>query len=274
MLIYHRDTKSYREEKEYRQNTLRFLYKTVIGRVLLHIIIARPWFNQISSFYQKSKYSHKDIQPFIDEYQVDAKAEDFETFNDFFTRKREYNTKTTEKELIAIADGKLSVYQISEDLILNIKYSQYTLEELVDNQLDVSDYKNGICLIYRLSVDDYHRYVYCDDGICVKKFFIKGMLHTIRPIASKYKAFSRNCRAVSVLKTKHFGDVIQIEIGAMLIGKIKNHLVDKFNKMDEKGYFEYGGSTIVLLLKDNVKIDEDIVNETQVYIGERIGVLC
>ena len=274
MLIYHRNTKSYREEKEYQQKTLHFLYETVIGRVLLRLIIARPWFSRIGSLYQRSKYSHKDIQPFIDEYQIDAKAEDFETFNDFFTRKREYSTKTTEKELIAVADSKLSVYQISEDFMLNIKYSQYTLDELVDNQLDISDYKNGTCLIYRLSVDDYHRYVYCDDGVCIKKFFIKGLLHTIRPIASRYKVFSRNCREVSVLKTKHFGDVIQIEIGAMLIGKIKNHPVDKFNKMDEKGYFEYGGSTIVLLLKNNIKIDEDIVNETQVYIGERIGILC
>jgi phosphatidylserine decarboxylase len=105
-------------------------------------------------------------------------------------------------------------------------------------------------------------------------YYIKGMLHTIRPIAHNHKVFSKNCREVSVLQTKTFGDVVQIEIGAMLVGKIKNHPITEFKRLDEKGYFEYGGSTIVILLKNNIKIDSDIVNETQVHIGERIGVLC
>ena len=47
---------------------------------------------------------------------------------------------------------------------------------------------------------------------------------------------------------------------------------------EEKGYFEYGGSTIVLLFeKDKITLDEEIINnslngfETYVKYGEKIG---
>jgi phosphatidylserine decarboxylase len=50
--------------------------------------------------------------------------------------------------------------------------------------------------------------------------------------------------------------------------------------MEEKGYFEFGGSTILLLLNRPVQFDEDIATmnkagaEIQVRAGERIGILC
>ena len=49
-------------------------------------------------------------------------------------------------------------------------------------------------------------------------------------------------------------------------------------KGDEKGYFEFGGSTVVLLLQNGkVRLDADLVEnsengyETIVRMGERIG---
>lgn len=274
MLIYHRDTQTYHEEVEYKGKTLDFLYNTMVGRILLKLVVARPWFSRLRANYQKSPISQKDIKPFVKKYNIQAATGNYESFNDFFIRQKKYHTNTNTNELIAVADGKLSVYKISDHLMLHIKNSEYTLADLVNNAIDLSEFKNGTCLIFRLAVDDYHRYVFFDNGVVEKQFFINGMLHTIRPIANKYKVYSQNCREVSVLNTQNFGQAIQIEVGAMLVGKINNHATSSFRKMDEKGYFEFGGSTIVLLLKDNVKIDADIVNETQVFIGERIGIKC
>ena len=171
----------------------------------------------------------------------------------------------------------MSVYNIDENLKIDVKYSTYTLEELLNKKLDINIYKNGYCLIFRLSVDDYHRFVFPDDGKYVKRYHVKGELHTVRPIASKYRVFSRNTREISLLQTENLGDIIQIEVGALLVGKIQNKEVKHFKKLEEKGYFEYGGSTIILLLRNNVQIDEDIKEnsqkgiETKVKIGERIG---
>ena len=67
----------------------------------------------------------------------------------------------------------------------------------------------------------------------------------------------------------------------MLVGKIKNHHRDKgyaFKRGEEKGMFEFGGSTVVLIFeKDTVEFDEDIMKntvegfETVVKMGEKIG---
>ena len=63
-----------------------------------------------------------------------------------------------------------------------------------------------------------------------------------------------------------------------MVGKIVNHHNEKnFKKGEEKGYFKFGASTIVLLVKD-IKIDEDLIKntnnnlETIVKMGERIGI--
>ena len=80
------------------------------------------------------------------------------------------------------------------------------------------------------------------------------------------------------MKTKNFGEVIQMEVGALMVGKIVNHDIKKFNRGQEKGYFLFGGSTVVLVFKENVvEIDEDIILnselgiETRVKLGEVIG---
>ena len=96
----------------------------------------------------------------------------------------------------------------------------------------------------------------------------------------KEKVFKRNAREYTVLHTENFKDIIEIEVGALLVGKIVNiHNGEyKFSKGEEKGYFEFGGSTIVLMVKKGVlEIDEDIALnskehiETLVKVGTKIG---
>ena len=50
-----------------------------------------------------------------------------------------------------------------------------------------------------------------------------------------------------------------------MVGKIVNHHSNyQFQKGEEKGYFEYGGSTICLLFKKNtIRIEDDILNNTK-----------
>ena len=92
--------------------------------------------------------------------------------------------------------------------------------------------------------------------------------------------FARNCREVMLLETKHFGTVAQIEVGAMLVGKIENHGGPgmPFRRGAEKGRFLYGGSTVVVLIeKDRVTLDEALFEntekglETPVVMGEALG---
>ena len=70
-----------------------------------------------------------------------------------------------------------------------------------------------------------------------------------------------------------------MEVGALMIGKIVNYRNNcQVKKGQEKGRFEFGGSTVVLLFEKNSIIpDEDIINntnnncETKVKMGEKFA---
>ena len=283
MEIYDRKNKIVIEEKEYQKKTLDFLYTTKKGRFLLKYIVAKPFFSKLRGIYQRSFLSKRDIKPFIEKYNVDVSAFDlknYKTFNDFFKRKKGLIIDGSSDVLISPADAKLSVYKITDDLRIDVKKSNYSISEIIGDSWVAKQYKGGYCLVFRLSIDDYHRYIHIDSGELKDVCKISGELHTVRPISSEYNVFSRNTRVVSILDTDNLGKIVQIEVGALLVGCIKNRNDKYFIKGEEKGHFEYGGSTIIVLLKDNVKIDEDIIEhnslgrEVKVSIGERIGLIC
>lgn len=277
MKYYNLKTNKYIEIEENNRG-LNFLYSNVFGRIILKIVISKPIRN-IYNKYMTSKYSLKKIDKFIkdnninmDEYQ----EENYKSFNDFFIRKIKDDKRKVSKGLFAIADSKLSVYKIDDNSSFKVKNSIYTIDELL--QSDGSSFKDGYALIFRLCVDDYHHYVYPDDGEVLSNKHINGVLHTVQPLAfKKYKVFSENDREVTFLNTKKYGEMAYIEVGAMMIGKIVNENVTKFKRGEEKGHFEFGGSTVILLFKkDQIKINKKIIEnskkeiETIVKLGDSL----
>lgn len=259
-----------------------YLYNNVFGRLFLKVLYL-PFISKIGGIYMNSSLSKLKIKKFIYQNNInmnDYQDEKYQCFNDFFTRKiKTGSRKIIKKEnvLISPCDAKLSVYQINKNNTFKIKNSHYKLNDLVKE--DISGYENGYALVFRLCVDDYHRYCFIDDGSFDSNIHLKGVLHTVRPIAlEKHPVFALNDREYSILHTKHFDDVISVEVGAMMVGKIVNlQSSGKYQKGEEKGYFKFGGSTIILLLKDIVNIDQDIIEnsqdniETIVKYGEQIG---
>ena len=90
--------------------------------------------------------------------------------------------------------------------------------------------------------------------------------------------FIQNCREYTLMQTRHFGVVAQIEVGALLVGRICNHDgAGAFTRGAEKGCFHYGGSTVALLLqKGKARVDERFFaaarrdEETRVLLGQRL----
>lgn len=264
--------------------TLDFLYSNFITRLLLRPFVTKTFAN-MSALYMNSRLSKHKINKFIDKndinvYEYDDKK--YSSYNDFFIRKvisskRPINARSD--ILISPCDSKLMAYDITDDLCLNIKNSYYSIDSIVESNI-IDEYKGGLALVFRLSTDNYHRYCYIDNGSKGKNNHIKGVYHTVQPIALKhYNFYKTNTREWTILNTSNFGKVIQVEVGALCIGRIKNnHETYIFKKGEEKGYFEFGGSTIVLLFKkDTIKLDDDIIRnsksniETIVKYGQRIG---
>ena len=113
-----------------------------------------------------------------------------------------------------------------------------------------------------------------------ENIFIPGKLHTVRPIAlESLPVFTENCREYTVIESDNFGKAVQLEVGALLVGKIRNHRgPGAVVRGEEKGMFLFGGSTVILLLtKDSVRINSDIAEasrrglEYPVKLGQAIG---
>ena len=273
------------ETPEVGMGAMRFAYENPVGRILTKAILCRKFVSNLYAAWQKSRLSRGKVKKFIAQYRIstdDCTAQEFPNFNAFFTRQRKnYVNQTAENELPAVADSKLTALPIDNNRVFTVKGVPYTAAELLENEKLAAAYAGGTCLIFRLSPDDYHRYVYPDAGTQEKTIHIKGVLHSVNPIAGSLGVYRRNARRYTVLHTEHFGDVVQMEVGALLVGKICNHneTAGKIEKLQEKGYFEYGGSTVILLLKkDAVTVDSDILEysakgiETKVKIGERIAI--
>ena len=208
----------------------------------------------------------------------------YDCFNAFFCRPIRKNLRPIPDEdtaFMAPCDGLLSAYRITDGLVLPIKQSRYTIAELLGNDPAAADFREGICLVFRLCVQHYHRYAFADNGVIQTKCFLPGQLHTVRPIAlSALPVFTRNCREYTVMDTENFGRLAQIEVGAMLVGRVENYKGAgvSFRRGEEKGRFLYGGSTVVLLLqKERVELDEELFEntahglETPVKLGEILG---
>ena len=266
------------EKKNEETKILKFLYHTVPGRVVLKVLTA-PILSKIAGAYMDSGISKIHIKGFIKNAGIDLsdyEKQDYRCFNDCFTRqirKEKRPVCSDRNQFIAPCDGKLSVYRISENSDFYIKKSYYKVEDLIKDSKKAPDYNEGICLVFRLCVDNYHRYGYIDDGEIVENKSIKGRLHTVRPIAvNRFPIFVQNSREYTIIKTENFGTVAQIEVGAMMIGKIKNHqTTGQVKRGAEKGMFLYGGSTVVVLLeKDAAKIAEIYFENTKEEIETEV----
>lgn len=273
------------ETTDMQEKLLRALYGNVFGRMLLKPLTA-PVVSKAAGVLLSSKLSCILIKPFIRHNQIDMSQFEktvYRNYNEFFSRKIRSEVRPMDgdpEHLISPCDSKLTVFPITEQSCFCIKQTKYTVADLLKNKKLASKYTGGYAMIFRLSVEDYHRYCYVADGKKSGNIRVPGVLHTVNPIAGDYfPIYKENAREYSILRSEVFGDILMMEVGALLVGKIVNHHEKAHvRRGQEKGYFQFGGSTVVLLLQaDTVCIDSDILEnsaqgiETIVRFGEKIG---
>lgn len=290
--VYNRTLKQYEEENVAGDAALNWTYSSPVGMTVLEAFVKKKMFSSIYGKYCNSKLSRKKIKPFIKKFNIDIEeaeknADDFTSFNDFFYRKLKPSARPINMDsniLVSPGDGRLTVLEnIDIEHLVQIKGITYRLAELVpDNQLALN-YQGGLCLILRLCPLDYHRFHFVDNGVSDKVHKISGDYYSVNPIALAKvpELFCRNKREWCTFHSDNFGDIIYVEVGATCVGSIIQTSSPgcRVSKGDEKGFFKFGGSTIILFIEKNkVKITEEIINqsflgfETKVNVGEQIGI--
>lgn len=256
-----------------------FLYTTVLGRAILKILV-NPKLSIAMASVMSSPISRLAVPRFIRKNNIDIECYDipeggYRSFNDFFTRKKkEEHISHNNGILSSPCDALLTVSPINENSIFNIKHTEYSVGSLLADDKLGEEYVGGTAFIFRLTPAHYHRYNFCADGYFLYNRKIQGVLHSVQPVCHEQTdVFIQNSREYVVIDNNDLGKLIQMEIGALLVGKITNHPVDKNSRIDtgiEKGYFEYGGSSIVVLSKKKLTLSEEITN--RVRAGDEIPV--
>ncbi|APG65645.1 phosphatidylserine decarboxylase [Tenacibaculum todarodis] len=271
------------------ENLLKFFYNNPFAKLTLLPIAKRKF---ISAFYGRrmdKPSSVEKIKGFVEELKIDMtesvkKIEEFTTFNDFFYRKLKSSARPIESNFVSPGDGRLLAFKdISEVHNFFVKGREFTLSEFLGSENLAEKYKNASMLILRLAPNDYHRFHFPYDGIPTETTTIKGSYFSVSPhaLASNFtKVFCENKREFCELKTEDKGEVLLAPVGATMVGTIiETYTPNKpLNKGDEMGYFAFGGSTVVILVdKDKIKIDQDILTNTKnkiesfVKMGEKIA---
>lgn len=283
-----RNTNSIKTEKVLGEGWLVWLYNNPVGEATMFTLVKRKF---ISDWYGKmmdSPSSAEKIKPFVEDYNIDlsiAQKQEFDSFNDFFTRKLKQDSRpidTTYNVVISPADGKVLAYADIKNTDFIVKGFRFDVNSFLDDAKLAKKYKDGSLMIFRLAPYDYHRFHFPLGGKITSTKKIEGDLYSVNPIAlhEMVEIFFLNKREYVSISALQYGEVIMAEVGATMVGSmVQTYENNNIKKGQEKGYFKFGGSTVVLLFeKDKIQIDTDLLEntakglETEVKMGEKIAI--
>jgi len=287
-----RSTKEKVKERIYGHCYIEWLYgKNPFSWILRPLICHIPFFSKYYASLQKSKASRKKIKPFIEKFEVDTSefldpVDSFSSFNDFFIRKLKPSARPIvngNDVAVLPADGRYFAFRnIQSEEGFYVKGKKFSLQKLLRDPKLAHKYEQGSMVIARLAPVDYHRFHFPCNCIPSAPELIQGSLDSVNPIALRQNIdiLTENKRMITKLKTQHFGTVLYIEIGATFVGSIHQTFEPEkhYAKGDEKGYFSFGGSCVILLFEPfRIQFDQDILEATHNglevlgHMGESLG---
>ncbi len=282
------------EEAVYGEWALRLVYENRIGRLIGLPVVARPFFSKIFGWYMRRPASRAKIRPFIEQYRLDPgefkdPIEQFDSFNAFFCRQLRPGSRPIDPDPNAIvfpADGRhLGWQEIGREQQVFVKGQKWDLDGLLNGNRElISRFDRCTLILSRLCPVDYHHFHFPAPGCQIEQHWHGNRLFSVSPIALRHKlsCLWENKRCVSLIRSDQVGDYCQIEIGATNVGTIRYNPQEAgqpVNKGDPKGWFEFGGSSVITLFQNNrVKLANDLVRLTnegmELYarVGDRMGV--
>ena len=271
--FYNRERREMQRELILGDRMLRLAYSTPARHLLSWPLFGTALCSRLLGWYANRRFSRRRIDRTVRDLQMDLSdyevpADGFACFNDFFARHLKPGARPFAPEgLASPADSRLLVYpKLDDGICIPVKGAQFTVEELLGNPDDVSSFKDGTLCIFRLCPIDYHRFHFPDDGKLIRHWRIPGKYHSVNPLALEQyiKVFTTNVREISILELARFGKTAFIEVGAFGVASItQTYRGTAFQRGDEKGFFTFGGSTIIMLFEaGRLTLDDDILKHS------------
>jgi phosphatidylserine decarboxylase len=284
-------------EKVYGDKFIRFMYCSVAGKKIGGLF-TNKYFSKAYGAFQDLPSSARKVRPFIERFNIPIEdyepgtrpandsRDSYRSFNEFFIRRFKLGKRPFVHEphrMPAFAEARYVGFDaIDEKSRYPVKGSFLLAKDIIANDQVSKIFDGGPLLIARLCPVDYHRYHYPDNGKVLDHFSVPGVYDSVNPFALQYKnqIFIKNERYVSIIQTENFGRLAYVEVGAICVGKIvQTHRWNKpFLRGEEKGYFLFGGSTVIVLGEKGAwKPSADISTntskgiETYLHLGQEVA---
>ncbi|WP_320170132.1 phosphatidylserine decarboxylase [Maridesulfovibrio sp.] len=270
---------------------LKWLYHNPAGKLALDMLVKRKFISRWYGWLMDTPSSRNRITEFVRDLDIDMNEilkplDQFSSFNDFFTRELKPGCRSVDlnsESIVSPADGKITAFADMDALhTFFVKGQEFSLDSFLQDRMLSKKYAGGAMMIIRLAPADYHRFHFPAEGRTTLTRQIDGDYCSVSPYAVKdrMRIYWENKREYSELRTETAGDILMCEVGATMVGSIvQKYIPDTITgKGQLKGWFKFGGSTVILLFeKDKIRVDEDIIRntisgyETTVKVGERIA---
>ncbi len=235
----------------------------------------------------------------IDPEEAEAPPGEYETLNDYFTRRLRQGARPVEVkeqgDVVSPVDGALGAFgQIDGGTLFQAKGRSYRLVDLVDSAEEAERYDGGHYATIYLSPRDYHRIHSPVRGAVRMTSYIPGHLFPVNPFAVENidELFAVNERLITHLQTSDRGSVAVIKVGATCVGRIglsyDGFLTNgrlrrrrefspesrvEFSHGEELAVFNLGSTVIVLIENSTFEFCGDPVRGDVFQMGQRIGTM-
>jgi phosphatidylserine decarboxylase len=273
---------------------IKWAYHALSGK-LCHIFLYRlSLFSRLLGWYFDTGHSKRKITAAVKDLGIETSefllktgesdpVRQYRSFNDFFYRHlkpevRPFSDDTD--EICCPADGRVLVYpNADKTTAISVKGCETRLSELFEE--DITVFTGCDVAVIRLCPADYHRFHFPCAGELTSQRHLKGQYHSVNPVALNAvdDVFILNKRDTAIIKSDNFGLVGYVEVGAFGVGGIvQTYSGRRVSKMQEKGYFKFGGSTVVLVFEGGkVSFCNDLLEksregvETLVKVGQPLA---
>lgn len=253
---------------------------------------SQPFYDWLVAMLQHAPWSARKIEPFVRKHKIDMSAFEpgpFHSYAHFFVRKFRPGMRSfpeTPAEMGAFAEARYMGWDVLDPAQrFPIKGQSLDAARILGGAARAKQFVGGPILLARLAPIDYHRLHFPDDGTTTARECFGGRLWTVNwhALQNKDDILFVNEREISYLKTKNFGVLAFVEIGAMTVGRIvqSHDARTPFKRGEEKSYFNFGGSAVVVFGEPGAWTPEqDVLHhtrlgaETYLRLGEVVARRC
>ena len=232
-------------------------YESEPQRSLTQWIKSQPLYDRLYALYENSRWSTREIEPFIRKHHIDlAEFEpvQWRSFAEFFDRRFRPGVRrfpSAPEEMGAFAEARYFGWRkVTSDQKFPVKGHSLNPAQILGSAERARLFARGPVLLVRLAPVDYHHVHYFDDGKTLDHQRLGNRLWTVNwhALQSKPDILFANERNVNILETRNFGRLGFVEVGALSVGRIAQvHPVDlPFKRGEEKSVFRFGASAIVV----------------------------